>query len=371
MTHGAEGPLPRRPRRRYGRRMDDPLCDRLFRSELGALDLLTVYVGERLGLYRSLAEHGPANSAELAERTGTAERYIREWLEQQAATGFLEVDIPAVDALERRYAIPDDHVPALADAEDVAFQAYRAIEVARVARGMPAVADAFRTGLGAPPIPWEPEGRAEWNRTVYLNRLGKEWLPAIEPVDRRLRSDPPAKVADLACGTGWSSIAMASAYPSIVVHGMDLDPDAIAVAGEHAAASGVADRVTFSVADASETVDPPYDLVTILVALHDMTRPVEVLRSTREALTNDGCVVVGDERVEDSFRSPASERDRYVHAISVVACLPEAMGDPGSTATGAVMRADTLRRYATEAGFREVEILPIEDDELRFYRLVR
>ena len=163
---------------------------------------------------------------------------------------------------------------------------------------------------------------------------------------------------------------MASAYPSIVVHGMDLDADAIAVAREHAAASGVADRVTLSVSDASEPVDPPYDLVTILVALHDMTRPVDVLRSTREVLTNDGCVVVGDERVEDSFTAPASERDRYVHAISVVACLPEAMGDPGSAATGAVMRAGTVRRYADEAGFREVEVLPIEDDELRFYRLV-
>lgn len=344
--------------------------DRLFRSALGALDLFTVYIGERLGLYRSLADLGPATSPELAERTGTAERYIREWLEQQAASGFLGVDDPAADALERRYAIPDEHVPVLADAENLAFQAYRAIEVARVARSLPDVVEAFRTGAAAPPLPWEPEGRAEWNRTMYLTLLGREWLPAIEPVDRRLRADPAAKVADLACGTGWSSIAMATAYPAIVVDGMDLDPDVIARAREHAAAWGVADRVSFSVADASEPVDPPYDLVTILVALHDMTHPIDVLRTAREMLTDDGSVVIGDERVEDTFTAPASERDRYVHAISVVACLPEAMGDPGSAATGAVMRADTLLRYADEAGFREVEVLPIEDEELRFYRLV-
>ncbi|MGH2539884.1 MAG: class I SAM-dependent methyltransferase [Actinomycetota bacterium] len=348
----------------------DPLGDRLFRSALGALDLFTVYIGERLGLYRSLADRGPATSTELAERTGTAERYIREWLEQQAATGFLGVDDPTADALERRYAIPGDHVPVLADSEDVAFQAHHAIDIARVARSLPDVVEAFRTGGGAPALPWEPEGRAEWNRAVFLNRLGREWLPAIESVDRRLRAHPAAKIADLACGTGWSSIAMATAYPAVVVHGMDLDPDAIAIAREHATEWRVADRVRFSVADASEPVDPPYDLVTILEALHDMTRPVDVLRAAREMLTEEGSVVIGDERVEDSFAAPASERDRYVHGLSVVACLPDAMGDPGSAATGAVMRADTVRRYADEAGFREVEVLPIEDEELRFYRLV-
>jgi 2-polyprenyl-3-methyl-5-hydroxy-6-metoxy-1,4-benzoquinol methylase len=348
----------------------DPLGDRLFRSALGALDILTVYIGERLGLYRSLAALGPATSAELAERSGTNERYTREWLEQQAATGFLSVDDPAADALERRYAIPDEHVPVLADAESLEFQANGAIEIARVARTMPDVVEAFRTGGGIPSLPWEPEGRAEWNRTLYLNLLGREWLPAIEPVDRRLRAAPAAKVVDLACGTGWSSIAIATAYPAIIVHGMDLDPDVIPRAREHAEAWGVADRVSFAVGDASEPVDPPYDLVTILVALHDMTRPVDVLRTARTMLADGGSVIVGDERVEDTFTAPASERDRYVHAISVVSCLPDAMNDPGSVGTGAVMRADTLRRYAEAAGFREVEVLPIEDDELRFYRLV-
>ena len=348
----------------------DPLGDRLFRSALGALDLFTVYIGERLGLYRSLADDGPATSRGLAERTGTAERYIREWLEQQAATGLLTVDYEAADSLDRRYAIPGEHVPVLADAEDVAFGGHRAIEIARVARTLPDVVEAFRSG-GAPPLlPWEPEGRAEWNRAIYLNLLGKEWLPAIEPVDRRLRAEPAAKVADLACGTGWSSIAMAIAYPRIVLHGLDLDPDVIALARKHAEEWGVADRVSFSVGDASEPADPPYDLVTILVALHDMTRPVDVLLAAREMLTAHGSVVVGDERVEDAFVAPASERDRYVHAISVVSCLPEAMGEPGSATTGAVMRVGTVRGYAEEAGFREVEVLPIEDDELRFYRLV-
>jgi SAM-dependent methyltransferase len=349
--------------------MDD-LRDRLFVAALGAIDLFTIYVGERLGLYRTLADDGPATSVELAERTGISERYLREWLEQQAASDFLTVDDVDADPLERRYEIPSEHVPVLADADDVRFAAHRSIEIARIARGMPHVVEAFLSGGAPPPTPWEPEGRAEWNRGAFLNLLGKEWLPAIEPVHRRLGAQPPAKVADLACGTGWSSVAMAQAYPAIVVHGSDLDPDAISMARAHAAEAGVSDRVRFSVSDASAPVDPPYDLVTILEALHDMTRPVEVLRAAREMLTPDGSVVVADERVSGSFAAPASERDRYVHGVSVVSCLPSAMGDPHTAATGAVMRIGTLRRYAADAGFADVEVLPIEDDELRFYRLV-
>jgi len=348
----------------------DALSERLLRSAVAALDLYTVYIGERLGFYRTLAGDGPATSAELAQRTGTNERLVREWLEQQAATGLLTVDDPAAAPLERRYAIREEDVPVLADADHVCFTAHEAVEMARNARSLPDVVDAFRTGNAPPPLGWEPEGRAEWNRAKYLAKLGREWLPAIEPIDRRLRAEPPAKVVDLACGTGWSSIAMAKAYTSIVVHGRDLDADAVAAARENAAAHGLGDRVSFAVADASQPADPPYDVVTILEALHDMTHPVEVLRTAREMLAEGGSVLVADERVSDTFTTNASVRDRYVHGISVVACLPEAMGDPESAMTGAVMRAETLRRYAADAGFRTIEILPIEDDDLRLYRLV-
>ncbi len=348
----------------------DGMSDRLVRSTVAALDLYTVYIGERLGFYRTLAEVGPTTSTELAHRTGTHERLVREWLEQQAATGLLTVDDPAAEALERRYAIRDEDVPALADADHVSFTAHEGVEMARVARSLPDVVDTFRTGNAPPPLGWEPEGRAEWNRAKYLARLGREWLPAIEPIDRRLRAEPPAKVADFACGTGWSSIAMAEAYPSIVVHGRDLDADAVAAARENVAAHGLGDRVSIAVADASQAADSSYDLVTILEALHDMTRPVEVLRAAREMLAPGGSVLVADERVSDTFMTSASVRDRYVHGISVVSCLPEAMGDPDSAMTGAVMRVDTLRRYATDAGFGTIEILPIEDHDLRLYRLV-
>jgi 2-polyprenyl-3-methyl-5-hydroxy-6-metoxy-1,4-benzoquinol methylase len=347
------------------------LAERLFQDALGALELYTVYLGDRLGLYRALADGGPATSAELAGRTGTAERYVREWLEHQASSGLLEADEPAADPLARRYRLPPAHVPVLADPDDLRYQAHKGVDVVRAGRPLPQLVEAFRSGGAPPPLPWAPEGRAEFNRALFLNLLGSRWLPAIPEVDRRLRGDPPARVADVACGTGWSSIAMAKAYPTITVDGFDLDQDVIAAARGNAEDAGVADRVRFAVSDASDAGgDGRYDLVTVFEALHDMSRPVDALRVARGMLAEGGSMVVADERVEDEFAAPAPDRDRYAYGWSVVSCLPSVMGDPQTAATGAVMRPATLRRYATQAGFRAVEVLPIETDYWRFYRLV-
>ncbi len=347
------------------------LADRLLMDAIGALELYTVYLGERLGLYRELAEGGPATSAELAKRTATAERYVREWLEHQAASGLIEVDDPRAEAVARRYRLPAAHIPVLADPDDLRYEAYKGVDIVRGGRPLPQLVDAFRSGGAPPPLPWEPEGRAEFNRARYLNLLGRQWLPAIPEVDRRLRSEPPARVADVACGTGWSSIAMAQAYPKITVDGLDLDADAVAAAVRHAEDADVADRVSFSVSDATNPeLSGRYDLVTIFEALHDMPRPVDALRAAHAMLTPDGSVVIADELVEDEFTAPGSDRDRYSYGWSVVSCLPSVMGDPQTTATGAVMRPSTLRRYATAAGFGTVQILPIETDFWRFYRLL-
>ena len=346
------------------------LADRLFQHMIGALELFTVYLGERLGLYRALAAGGPATSAELAERTGTAERYVREWLEHHAASGLLEVDDPAAGPLARRYLLPPAHVPILADPDDVRYRAHNGVEIARAARGLPQLVDAFRTGDAPPPLPWAPEGRAEYNRAAFLNLLGTRWLPAIPDIHERLQREPPARVADLACGSGWSSIAIAQAYPLVTVDGFDLDADVITVARRHAAHAELAARVTFAVTDAALLgTSGRYDLVTILEGLHDMSRPVEALRAARGVLSPAGSVLIADELVADEFTVPASDLERYHYGWSVVSCLPGAMGDPGTAATGAVMRPATLGRYAREAGFRTVEVLPLQTQTWRFYRL--
>jgi 2-polyprenyl-3-methyl-5-hydroxy-6-metoxy-1,4-benzoquinol methylase len=348
----------------------EELTSRLFRDMAGALELLTVYLGERLGLYQALHTGGPATSAELAARTDTSERHIREWLEHHAASGLLAVDDPAAGPQARRYSLPAAYVPVLADSGDVRYLGFNGIEIVRAARWMPEVAEAFRSGGAPPPLPWAPEGRPEFNRALFLNLLGKQWLPAIPEVDQRLRAEPPARVADLACGTGWSSIAMAQAYPLISVDGFDLDVDAIQAARLNTEQAGLTDRVTFAAADASgPDVSGRYDLVTILEALHDIPRPVDALRVARGLLSETGCVIVADELVEDEFSAPASLEEQYHYGWSVVSCLPAVMGDPGTAATGAVMRPATLRRYAMEAGFGDMEVLPLKAEKLRFYRL--
>jgi 2-polyprenyl-3-methyl-5-hydroxy-6-metoxy-1,4-benzoquinol methylase len=349
---------------------EHPLRRRLERDETAALELYALYLGERLGLYRALADGGDATSGELATRTGTTERYVREWLEHQAVSGFIGVRDPSASAEARRYFLPADHRSVLVDEGSLDYAAYKGVDIVRAGRPLPELAEAFRTGGGLPPLPWEPEGRAEFNRGRFLNLLGTVWLPAIPDIDRRLRSDPPARVADIAVGTGWSAIAMGLAYPKVRVDGFDLDADAVARARVNAEASRVGDRVSFVAADAADPgFSGQYDLATIFEALHDMARPVPALSAARALLAEGGTVIVADELVGEAFTVPAGERERSTYGWSLVTCLPGAMGEPGTAATGAVIRPSTLRRYAEEAGFSRVEVLPIRTGYWLFYRL--
>jgi 2-polyprenyl-3-methyl-5-hydroxy-6-metoxy-1,4-benzoquinol methylase len=209
------------------------------------------------------------------------------------------------------------------------------------------------------------------NRTQFVNLLGSDWLPAVPDVHARLQAGPPARVADIGCGTGWSSIAIARAYPKVMVEGFDSDDASIALARSNAAEAGVAQRVTFHLRDAS---DPQlvgrYDLVTFFECVHDFGRPVEALKVARRLLAEGGSVMVADERVGERFSAPSDDVERLMYGWSVLFCLPTGLADEPSVGTGTVMRPATLRRYAVEAGFRNVEVLPIENDFWRFYRLV-
>ena len=167
------------------------LHERLFGDALGALELYTIYLGERLGLYRALAESGPVTSSQLAARTGTTERYVREWLEQHAASDLLAVDDPRAEPLARRYWLPPEHIAVLANPDDVRYAASSGVDIVRAGRWLPQLVEAFRVGNAPPPLPWEPEGRAEPNRARFINLLGTEWLPAVVDVDTRLRAEPP------------------------------------------------------------------------------------------------------------------------------------------------------------------------------------
>jgi 2-polyprenyl-3-methyl-5-hydroxy-6-metoxy-1,4-benzoquinol methylase len=348
----------------------DALVERLFANAIGAFDLFSVYLGDVLGFYRALADKGPLSSVGLADVAGVHERYAREWLEQQAASGLLEVD-SGEDM--RRFRLPAGHDEALLDVSSLNYIAPMARAVLASIRPVDKVLDAFRSGGGVPYADYGGdlhESQAAFTRPLFENLLGKEWLPSVAELHERLLADPPARVADVACGQGRSSIEIARAYPKVRVDGIDSDRASIERARENLAGSGVEDRVTFLERDAADAgLAGRYDLVTIFEALHDMSYPVDALRAARGLLAERGVVFIGDERTEDTFTAPAGEVERLFYGFSIFHCLPVGMVGDGAAGTGTVMRTETVRRYAEEAGFSTCEVLPIENDSWRFYLL--
>jgi 2-polyprenyl-3-methyl-5-hydroxy-6-metoxy-1,4-benzoquinol methylase len=351
----------------------DGLVEQLSHNTLGAIDLLCVYIGDRLGMYRALADAGPSTPAELAHAAGVKERYAREWLEQQTLAGILYVEDANASAANRRYALPVGHDEVLLEADSLHHMAPIAQLLVACALPIHNVLDAFRTGGGVPYPSYGAdlyEGQARLTQPLFDKLLASEWLPAVPVIHNRLNRQPSARVADIACGLGRSSTAIARGYPKVTVDGIDLDHASIAKAQELLPASGVGDRVTFQCGDAADPkLSGRYQVVTIFEALHDMSYPVDVLRTARGLLTEDGCVLIADERTAERFSLDASDVERLYYGFSVLHCLPVGMVGENAAGTGAVMREDTVRRYATQAGFGSCEVTPIENDFWRFYLL--
>lgn len=350
----------------------DALAERLVGAALGTMDLLSVYIGERLGLYRALRDAGPLTPAELAKRTDTDERYVREWLEQQAVTSFLEVDDAALPADARRYDLADGHDEVLLDADSLRFVAPLARMMTAAAIRMPDVLAAYRSGDG---VPWRAygadmrESQGDINRPLLLH-VFPEQLAGVPSLRERLERTG-ARVADVGCGVGWAAIGLARRYPRIHVDGFDPDEPAIALARANAEEHGVADRVTFHAVDAAHPpTDGGYDIVLACECIHDMPDPVSVLRSMRELAGDAGEVVVIDERVGERFHAPGDEVERLMYGYSILICLLDGRSHSPSRATGTVIRPSTMRAYAQEAGFRDIEELPIDHDTFRYYRVL-
>ena len=349
----------------------DVLAERLVSATLGALELFSVYLGAELGLYRALVQHGPLNADRLARAAGIAPRYAREWLEQQAVAGLLDVDDPGARAEARRYALAADHARVLAAPEDPAHVAPFAHMLVGIGAVLPRVVEAYRTGGGVPYHAYGHDfrhGQGHINRPAFTHELPGDWLAAMPDVRERLERG--GRAADLGCGQGWSTIALARAYPQAHVDGLDADDASIAEARRHAADADVADRAQFLAGDAAEIASHgPFDLVLILEALHDMTDPVTALRAACAALAPGGAVLVVDERVAERFSAPGDDVERMMYGWSVTHCLPTQMVEQPSAALGTVMRSGTARELATEAGFARTDVLPVENDFFRLYRL--
>ena len=331
---------------------------------------MSVHLGDRLGWYRSLATDGPATAPDLAARTGTHPRYAREWLEQQAVAGLLEVAADGA-ADERVFAIDAAHAEVLTDPTSLAYLAPIARMFGAVGPALPQLLAAYRNGGG---VSWDDlgddarESQADANRPWYEHRLA-DALAGVPEVHDRL-SITGARVLDVGSGGGWSTIALARAYPAAVLQGVDIDAPSVEMATSNATEAGVADRVSFTAGDAAALAEATYDVAFAFECVHDMPRPVDVLAAARRALKPGGVMVIMDEAVADAFAPDGDELERIMYGFSLFVCLPDSMSSQPSVGTGTVMRPSTLRAYALDAGFEAMEVLPIEEFGFwRFYLL--
>lgn len=319
-----------------------------FVGDLGAtLHAGTVVLGDRLGLYKALAD-GPMSPAELARKTGTDERYVREWLASQAASGFVEAD-----AGGERFHMTEEQVFALATEGSPAFIP-GAYQVALGAlKAVPKLEKVFRTGLGFgwhEHDPWLFEGTERFFRPGYVANLVSSWIPALEGVDARLKAG--ARVADVGCGHGASTIILAQAYPEARLTGFDYHAPSIDWARRAAQDAGVGDRVNFEVAPAQSYPGHDYDLVTFFDCLHDMGDPVGAARHVRESLAPGGCWMIVEPYANDALKDNLNPVGRVFYSASTLICTPASKSQEVGLALGAQAGEKRLRAVAAEGGFQ-------------------
>jgi SAM-dependent methyltransferase len=305
------------------------------------------YLCDKLGLYRAMAGAGPLTSQELADRTGTHERYVREWLNNQAAGGVVEHH-----AVEGTYELSDEAAELWANETSPFFFAGAWELIASLWADADRLADAFRSGAG---IAWGDHDQRLYRGVqrvyapLYRASLVKEWIPSLDGVEAKLRQG--ARVADVGCGYGISTVILAQAYPRSTFVGYDAHPESIAAADKAAAEAGVADRVRFEVAEAASFGGTGFDLVCFFDALHDMGDPVGVLAHTRTTLAEHGTVMVVEPAAGDRVEDNLNPVGRLYYAGSTFLCTPSSLAQPGALGLGAQAGPERLGQVLSQAGF--------------------
>ena len=316
-------------------------------GDLGsALTASLVVIGDKLGLYQAMADAGPLTPAELAARTGTVERCVREWLAAQAAAGYVDYDVTT-----QRYTLPAEHAVALVDEESPACVLGGFQGMTAAMRAEPKVAAAFRTGAGVGWHEHDPqlfEGVERFFRPGYNANLVNAWIPALDGMPAKLTAG--ARVADVGCGYGASTIILAKAFPRSTFVGFDYHRASIERARERAAAAGVSDRVRFEVATA-KTYPGTYDLVACFDCLHDMGDPVGAAMHVRQSLAADGTWLLVEPRAGDRTEDNLNPVGRLFYSVSTLVCTQASLAQEVGAALGAQAGEARLRDVVTCAGF--------------------
>lgn len=325
----------------------DRFMNQVF-ADLGATFHATlVVIGDKLGLYRALAEGGPQTSDQLAKRTNTAERYIREWLAAQAASGYANYD-----AATGKYSLDEEQAFALADESSPAFVPGGFQSAVAASRAQEKLLDAFRTGQG---VGWHDHhtdlfsGTERFFRPGYAAHLVAEWIPALDGVEEKLRAG--ARVADVGCGLGASTRLLAKAYPRSTFFGFDYHPASIARAQELAKQEGVDDRIRFMVARAQEYPGEGYDLVAFFDCLHDMGDPVGAASHVLKTLAPDGSWMIVEPFANDRVEENLNPIGRIMYSASTQVCTPASLSQEVGLALGAQAGELRIREVVTGGGF--------------------
>lgn len=312
----------------------------------GAISGALMLVGDRLGLYKAL-EAGPQSSAELAARTGTAERYVREWLAANAAAGYV-----GYDAGSERFSLSPEQAMVFANESSPVFMPGFAEAIASMWRDEPKITEAFRTGKGVGWHEHDPclfRGTERFFRPGYAAHLVSSWLPALDGVMEKLQRG--ARVADVGCGHGASTIIMAQAFPRSRFFGFDYHAPSIERAQRAAQEAGVGDRVEFAVAPAKSFPGSDYDLVAFFDCLHDFGDPVGAARHVREALARDGTWLVVEPFANDHLTDNLNPIGRIFYGASTMICTPASLSQEVGLGLGAQAGEARLREVVTEGGF--------------------
>lgn len=351
-----------------------------FEAILGAQLIQTAYIGHKLGWYAALKEAGEEGLTpeELSLKTDSSERYAREWLEQQAVAGWIRCDNPSAGANFRRFVIPKAHASVLANPDSLSYMVPLAILQGGTSKRLDSLVKAYKNDTG---VSWDEigddarEAQSAMNRPFFLQGLASTLEECLEDKTIHKLQTGGGRVADIGCGYANSSIGVAKYFPSCHVDAYDLDKPSIERAKENIMKEGLEERVQAHCVDAASVMTTenfqPYDLVMALECVHDLSDPISVLRTMRELAADSGTVIVMDERVAEDFESGiANPVEQAMYGFSCTCCLADGMSSKPSAATGTVMRPKLLRAYAQQAGFRDIEIMPVENDFFRFYKLV-